>query len=279
MDADRRKELQDMLWKPGRWIVYGVLAAMAIWVVGAGLFGLGHRKPQTVGGVLSSAAQKDTGKYIMEYQALRRVTYDSDELVTAFHGDVQMDAPSKAYVLNMLGATVDGKPLHVDHAGAVTIYSSTSLGESWRRAPDLSVQAMTAFNPRSMQEMKPVLLRDTGSYRSSQAWVIQLKPSGDQLANILWANQLQMTGSTAEREAKDLHEGHYNLDLATAWIGYKSERILAVDLRFKIDKGAEYRIRIKYGSWGTVDLHKFKLREISNPNVTTSGGKTQAAGQ
>lgn len=282
MDPERRKELQDLIWGAGRWVIYGLLAMIMVWLAGSVLFGLGERKPEKIEDILKRAASKDPGSYVMEYQALRRVTYEEDQLQNGVHATVQMDRSAKSFVLNIAGVTTDGEPMHVQHAGGVTIYTTPSFGPDWYEAPSLSPTTVGAFTPETMKSMKPKLLRDTGSYRSLQSWVIELKPSGKQLADLLWANELQMTGSTAEKERKQLEDGKYKLDYARAWIGYGTEQLFAIDLQFQIEKGARYRIRVKYGSWGSVDLKKLKLRQRDTDglvNVTPEVGDGAADSQ
>jgi hypothetical protein len=282
MDSQRRRELQELLWRGGRWVVYCLLAATALWMVGSVLFGLGRGKPETAAGVLQRATTKDPGSYVMEYQVLRRITYDTDELETGFHANVQVDAKSDAYVMDMVGATLDGRPLHVQHAKSMTIYTTPSFGDQWIEAPELTTAQLTRFKPKELQSMKPKLLRDTGQYRSVKSWVLSVKPSGDALADMLWANRLNMTGSTAAKETEALRNGDFTLDWAYVWVGYESERILSVDLKFKINKGAEYRMRIKYGAWGVPNLSKLSFRENkslidSNTKVPSSSGDDQSA--
>lgn len=282
MDNERRRELQNLLWGAGRWAVYTLLAVGALWAVGSVLFGLGHRKPQTVNGVLSGAASKsDGGSYVVEYQALRRVAADGDELTTGVHANVQVDTASGAYVMDMAGLTSDGKPLHIQHARNLTIYTTPSFGDAWIEAPNLSDQAVDGFTPKAMLSMKPELLRDTGQYRSAQSWVVRIKPTGDQLAKLLWGNELNLTGSSAATEAKALHDGNYTLTWGYVWVAYQSERLLAVDLKFKIDHGAEYRIRMKYGEWGAIDLKSLVFRKTGiaqvTPSIASSADATGAA--
>jgi hypothetical protein len=274
MDADRRKELQELIWSGGRWLVYFMLGAAALWFVGSLLFGLGQGKPETASKILERAAQNDSGSYIMEYQVLRRVTYGDDEQQSGFHANVQMDRSHKAYVMDLAGATLDGDPLHVQHSKGMTIYSTASFGDRWIEAPDLKPEQMTRFMPAELQSMKPELLRDTGEYRSIKSWVLRVTPTGEQLADMIWANQLNMTGSTASKEEKALRDGDYELDWAYVWVSYKSERILSIDVKFKIDKGAQYRMRIKYGAWGTVDLKKLHFKENKTLLVDTGGSGT-----
>jgi hypothetical protein len=268
MDEARRKELLDLLWGPGRWVIFTLLGVTLLWVVGALLLGVGHRKPKSVEGILTDASrQSGSSSYVMEYQSLRRISADEDELITGVHANVQVDTTNKAYVMDVAGLTRDGQPLHVQHAHDITIYTTPSFGDSWVRAPDLRSEDVAGFSPAQMLKMKPELLRSTGQYRSTQSWVLRIKPTGDQLSRLLWGNELNLTGSTSAKEAKALHDGNFALTWGYVWVGYDSERLLAVDLKFKIDHGAEYRVRMKYGGWGTIHLKGLKLR----PNSVAPG--------
>lgn len=262
--ASRSDELQDLIWSGLRWVLISLGAMIVLWLLVTFVLGVARTKPDTAKEIIEHAAAKDTGSYAAEYEALRRVEYDQDVLQRAIYARIQYDRKAEAYSMNMLGVTQDESALFVQHVKGQTIYATQETNDGWRTAPDLKTSEIDALSARNIAKMHPKLEKSDATFRGSQAWVLSFKPTPEALASALYANHLQLLGSSSPKELAEVRAGKYTLNWAYAWVPRNSEQLSVVDIRFNLASGAEYRFRIKYASYGGINLKGLKLRRLES---------------